>query len=353
MEPALQLLTAFILVLGALALALWGVLLVNRAIDNRRQARLDKLREQWLLRLLPVLEGAASVASLPRVAEALQLEAILGLLRELLERFRGQYREQLRAILHHIGAEQYGLRLLRQRRQIARLRGCALLSWAGWEEVSHTALLEALSDPRPVVRVEAAYALALRGHPGTALTPLFRALETGSALQSDRTRDIVRMLAGGRGDEMAALLRQAAHDRPRVLLIEGLALCGDGRHTPLIAEHLQAKGARVRLAAVRALHQLADPLYIQAVTALATDTEPKVRKAVAEYTVSMCNSAEARNILYWLTHDADFDVQRTAIHGLARHGGPPWQRLQSQAGKEPLMESMIAEACESLARRSS
>ena len=39
----------------------------------------------------------------------------------------------------------------------------------------------------------------------------------------------------------------------------------------------------------------------------------KVRKAVAEYTVSMCNSTEARNILYWLTHDADFDVQRTAI----------------------------------------
>lgn len=347
MDPALIVLTRCIVALGALALLLWGLLLLHRVLDNRRQRRLQQLQEVWLERLLPVLEGAEPAASLPRVRDALTMDAVLTLLRELLERFRGQYSEALRGVLHHIGAEAYGLRLLGRWRSVARLRGCALLAWTGSTPATAAALRARLGDRRPQVRLEAAWALAQHGAPGSSLREILPALEQSGMLKSERARDIVRRLAPGRGDELAALLEAGATDRARVLLLEGLALCGDAALAERAAVQLKATGARVREAAVRTLERLADPLYIGAVTALATDADAGVRKAVAEYTVAMCADTEARNILYWLIHDANFDVQRTAIHGLARHGGAPWQRLQSQAAKSPLLEALIAEAAKS------
>ncbi len=347
MDPALPILSWSIVALAGLALLLWGLLLLHRVLDNRRQRRLQQLQEVWLERLLPVLEGAEPSASLPAVRDALAMEAVLTLLRELLERFRGQYREELRGVLRHIGAEAYGLRLLGGWRAVARLRGCALLAWTGLEPATAASLRACLGDRRPQVRLEAAWALVQQGAPGTSLREILLALEPSGMLKSERARDIVRRLAPGRGDELGALLEAAATDRARALLLEGLALCGDPALAGRVAVQLKATGPRVREAAVRALERLADPHYIGAVTALATDADAGVRKAVAEYTVAMCADNEARNILYWLIHDADFDVQRTAIHGLARHGGAPWHRLQSQAAKSPLLEALIAEAAKS------
>ncbi len=347
MDSALPILTWSIVALAGLALMLWSLLLLHRALDNRRQRRLERLHDAWLDRLLPVLEGTEPVVSLPQVRDALTMEAVLTLLRELLERFRGQYREELRCVLRHIGAEAYGLRLLGRWRTVARLRGCALLAWVGTEPATAAALRARLGDRRPQVRLEAAWALAQHGAPGISLREILPALEQADMLKSERARDVVRRLASGRSDELAGLLTEAATDRARVLLLEGLAVCGDPALAAQAAEQLKAAGARVREAAVRTLERLADPLYIAAVIALATDADAGVRKAVAEYTTAMCADTEARNILYWLIHDADFDVQRTAIHGLACHGGAPWRRLQSQAAKSPLLEALIAEAAES------
>lgn len=348
MEPALHLLILAILGLTALAALLLALLILHRWHNNRRDARLRVIQEEWLQRLLPVLEGEEPVTSLPVAAEGLPMDAVLTLLRELLERFRGKYREELSAILRHIGAEDFGRRLLRQRSQRSRVRGCALLAWVEPRTETDAELLQLLLDPRPVVRLEAASALAHRGSPDARLGAIFQALEDVSALQSDRVRDVLRLLAPHRGPELATLLTSARSDRARVLLLEALALSGDGAQTEQIAAQLQARNPKVRAAAVKALHSLADPAYIEAVTALATDADPKVRKEVADYSASMCADNKTRNVLYWLIHDADFDVQRTAIHALARHGGAPWHRLQSQAAKDPLMDAMIQEAREAL-----
>lgn len=349
MDPLLPILTGCILALGGLALCLWGLLLLHRVIDNRRLRRMQHLQDIWLERLLPVLEGERPASSLPRIGDSVTMESVLALLRQLLERFRGQYAETLHEVLRHMDAEAFGLRLLAHRRTMKRLRGCALLAWAGSETTTMAALRARLGDRQPQVRLEAAWALAKHGAPGTSLREILLALAQADMLKSERARDVIRMLAAGRGDELAGLLEAATSDRARILLLEGLALCGDRTLAERAAAQLKAGGARVREAAVRTLARLADPLYIRAVTPLATDPDPGVRKAVAEYTTAMCSDTEARNILYWLIHDDNFEVQRTAIHGLAQHGGAPWLRLQSQAAKGPLLEALIAEAKESLA----
>lgn len=346
MEPALQILIFISLGLMGLALALWVALLVYRALDNRARIRRAEITDRWLLLLLPVLEEEATVESLPLVSSDEEREAVLALLRQLAERFRGQYRTRLQAILTHIGGERYGLRVLQSHGLAQRVRGCALLAWTGANARVDDALLRVLQqDQRPEVRIEAAHALAMRQAQGIRLAVVLEALRATAALRSDRARDIVRLMAPGCSAELALLLPAAQTPREKVLLLDGVSVAGVLDLTDLVAGFLHDPHPTVRAAATHTLQRLADPTHLQAVAGLATDAHTQVRLAVAKFAVSMGNDPLAMEVLSQLAADANFDVQRVAVHGLTASGNPHWRQcLPATPANPELLSALVDEA---------
>ncbi len=350
MEPALQILTAISLGLLCIALALWGILLLYRALDNRARIRRAHIADRWLLLLLPVLEEDAMVESLPQVRKAEELEAVLALLRDLAERFRGQYLTRLQTILTHIGGERYGQHMLQQKGLVYRLRGCALLAWTAPNAQVDGALLRVLqTDARRVVRIEAAHALAMRRTQGIRLTVVLEALRAVDALRSERVRDILRLMAPGRGAELKQLLPVAQSPREKVLLLDSLSVAGELELTDLAAQALPDPTPSVRAAAVLTLERLADPAHLQAVANLAQDPDYRVRLAVAKYAISMGNDPMAVDVLKQLAVDTNFDVQRVAVRGLAASGNPRWQdNIPTTSTNPQLLAALVDEAAAAL-----
>lgn len=344
MAPALIILTLVALSLAALAVLAWMALLVYRVLDNRRRARREKLSDEWLVRLLPVLEGDEGMASLPRPRGREEMDTVLGLLRELADRFRGQYQEDLVRILVHIDAEAYALKLLARRRPESKLRGCALLAWSGPSARADERLLKLLGDAHPHVRLEAAHALARRNPEGITVETVVVPLRGTPAIYSDRARDIVRLLAPGKGRELGSLLVVSRNPRERVLLLDGIARAGDLTQTDVVAWQLTDPDSKVRAAAVSTLEKLSDPHHIQNVAGLVSDPSNKVRLAVARYAATMMGELTALAMLEQLASDPDFDVQRTAVHGLADWGGASWDNLARFAGRDTLLLSLVKEA---------
>jgi|UniRef100_UPI003785024C hypothetical protein len=346
MKFALVILLIVSLVLLGIALVLWLFLLLHRLVDNRRTSRGEQVAHDWLGLLLPVLEEVEPVAHLPRIQSHAVLESVLELVGELNERFRGQYREQLKDVLVHIGGEDYGLHLVRSRSRQQRVRGCALLGWTSLNPNVDFALERCLRDADGEVRVEAAYSLSLRQESGVTLQAIMESLREGGCLESERVRDIVRKYAPTRVRELASLLTREESAREKVLLLDAISVAGDLAQSGVVAEQLTHPAPTVRAAAVLTLEKLSDPEHMEQVAALTTDTDPKVRLAVAKYSVSMGRNAGARYLLWQLAQDANFDVQRVATHGLASVKGDFWERLRAGCHQDPLLESLIEEAIE-------
>ncbi|WP_038160443.1 HEAT repeat domain-containing protein [Verrucomicrobium sp. BvORR106] len=344
MAPSLFILTLVALALAGLAVLMWMALLVYRILDNRRRDRREKLSDEWLTLLLPVLEGEVELSTLPKPRGREEMETVLGLLRELADRFRGQYREDLVSILDHIGAEEYGLRLLGRHRPEPKLRGCALLAWSGPSSRADERLLKMLSDSHHHVRLEAAHALARRNPEGITVETVITPLRGTPALNSDRTRDIVRLLAPGKGHELGNLLAISRNSRERVLLLDGIAKAGDLTQADVVAWQLADRDSKVRAGAVSTLEKLSDPHHIQNVAGLVSDPSNKVRLAVAKYAAAMMGELTALAMLEQLASDPDFDVQRTAVYGLADWGGPSWDNLARTAPRDSLLLSLLKEA---------
>lgn len=344
MTAALTILTFIALGLVLTALLLWLLLLVYRVTDNRARRWRSGIQDMWLNRILPVLEGDAAPDSLPEIRHKAELEAVLGLLNELIERFRGQYREIIGRILVQIGGQDFGLALLQDRHVTSRLRGCALLGWTGNSMKVDLALVRALDDRHRQVRVEAACALALRQPERKVLRDILDRLREASALASDRVRDAVRRLSPGHAAELAGMLETADSPRLRVLILDGLASAGDLTWTDAVAKQLESAAPTVREAAVKTLGRLADPTHIPAVARLVRDEDYRVRLAAARFAAEMGPAPDTLMMLSALAHDPNFEVQQVAVFSLAETGGAAWEELVNAGQDCANLKALIHEA---------
>lgn len=327
---------------------MWIGLILFRVDDNRRIAQRQAIRDRWLEKLMILIEDPSGLTSLEKVRGKQEMETVLGLLRDLAERFRGQYRDQLGKVLERIGAEEYSLGFLNRPRARSRVRGCALLAWLESKPDADAKLMKRLQDRVANVRLEACHALATRHSPSASIEAILGSLRGTEAIFSSRVRDVIRLVASGRSAELANALRRSRSPRERELLIEGLAESGDFTQSAAIAEHLDDPKPLTRIAAVRALEQLGDPSFQAQVVVLANDPDHRVRLAVAKYSASMAHSQDQAGTLEQFALDEDFDVQRTAVYALVKLDGERLDAFRNQS-HPPLVEGLLTEATSSFA----
>jgi len=300
------------------ALLLWVALLFSHAAEERREKGAAAMGDVWLDRLLPVLGGESEPDTLPAVRSREELDVVLALLRELLDRFSGSYRERLGEVLSRVGAEAYGLRLLQNSAAHERLRAAALLAWCeANDEVDH-GLRNALGDRDARVRLEAADALVRRGvkmDPG----PLLVALGKDGIGKSLRARDLFRRWGSVTAVDWKLWLGRDLNEEARVLLL-GAASASGTCDAEFFSKQAAHRSPRVTIASLHALEVAADPAGADAARAAFSHSRPDVRRQAARTLGACGGTAEEREALFQLFGDPSFEVRKAALTALLDMG---------------------------------
>lgn len=327
-----------------LALILWTGLMITHLRVMRSQRRIQQYQDLWLERLLPIMEQEEQAdEKLPRPASAEEMEAVLGLLRDLAERFRGQYRENLSAVLDQIGASAYGCRLMRSSSSTQRHRGAALLAWCGPDPEGDAALINALDDREPRVRLEAATGVVrkqLLDDP----RPVIESLCRDRAAHSLMARDtFFKWGSMNTQVDWAGCLQLHQSAEALVLLLEAAGAAARPEWTESIAEYAKHDHPKVAIASLQALAQLGDPLGAQSARLACSNPDARVRRQAAA-TLAICGDLEADgDCLLRLLDDPNFETRQAALKSLKELGGmelvrarkpsDDWQReLYQEAG---------------------
>lgn len=309
-----------LLTAAAVGLVVWGIHNWRRRQAEAVTRRREQFSDAWLLELLPVLEGERQITALPLPGTSEEMNVAMHLILELVERVRGQYRDQLRRVLDHIGAEATALRDLVSGSPEVKISSCRLLALTQADPNVDLQLSRALYDADWTVRLEAAYALSVRQPLGLTLESLLSPLRTTPAFETELAQKVVKQFAPlpGRGEELARALMGSRNPQERVVLLAGIADADDLMLGDVVAWQLSDYSSAVRLEAVRTLERMADPVQISKVTSLTSDPEPTVRQAVAAYAGSMGGGSSAQLALQALLSDPSPDVRQVAEAGLRR-----------------------------------
>ncbi|WP_038160452.1 HEAT repeat domain-containing protein [Verrucomicrobium sp. BvORR106] len=315
-------LSIFIALLTAVLVGLvgWGVHIWRKRQAEAVARRREQFSDAWLQELLPVLEEERQISALPLPGTAEEMNVAMHLILELVERVRGQYRDQLRKVLDHIGAEATALHDLVSGPPEIKISSCRLLALTQADPNVDLQLSRALYDADWTVRLEAAYALSVRQPLGLTLESLLSPLRTTPAFETELAQKVVKQFAPlpGRGEELARALMGSRNPQERVVLLAGIADADDLMLGDVVAWQLSDYSSAVRLEAVRTLERMADPVQINKVTSLTSDPEPAVRQAVAAYAGSMGGGSSAQLALQALLSDPSPDVRQVAEAGLRR-----------------------------------
>ena len=325
----------------AIAALLWCVLLVSHAAAERKERRIARYQDAWFALLLPVMDEDLPLPALPKPARREEMEAVLGLLRELAERFRGQYRDRLSAVLDQIDAPAFGCRLLRSGGIAQRVRGAALLAWCSPSEASNAALEHALGDRDPRVRLEASMGLVRKGLV-TDPVPMLKALCRDRAAHSLLARDAFRILGKSASIDWSPLLQRTWSVDAWVLLLEAAGAAGRPDWTPWIAAQTRHGSALVARTALAALETLGDPQGETAALDASAHANPSLRRQAAR-TLAACGTLDTCvGALDALLADPSFEVRRAALKGLLALGGRP--RLLDRPPADAWQRELFLEA---------
>lgn len=307
-------------ILLGLALLLWFALLATHSKEARRAKKTARYHERWLDRLLPVIDDEEALKTLPRPKRREEMEAVIGLLRELGERFRGSYSDSITLVLDRIGAAHFGCRLLESRWPSQRIRGAALLAWCGTNEASTHGLEDALNDRDPRVRLEAAMGLArkrLIRDPQHVL----RALCRDRAARSLIARDVFRVWGETETSDWSELLSRQWPEYGWVLLLEAAGAAGRAEWVPLIVAQLRHPSALVARTALTALEAIGDPHGTEAARKACRHPDYVVRRQAAKTLAACGRLDECGATLMELLKDPSFEVRRRALRSLLELGG--------------------------------
>lgn len=305
-------------------------------VTARLEAALAERRRAWVTRWLRVMDGSEPEPSGPLRREA--IEALVGL-REVL---RGNQSDRVASLLESYGAAAALKRAATRGRVPARLEAIEALASARVPSTL-TALVRAVSDPQPVVRVAAARAAARTlasvedsGARELGAAALARALERGH-------------LPVGIVEEVLVLAEMAAAPIVSDLLLrDGVppatlraALDGVGRLRLLVfaeevARFLTHPDAEVRAASLRTtarLGFLAETSRSAVIAAL--EAEEDFIRIHAASAARLLPRAQALSLLAESLGDRSWWVRRAAADAMASLGAPGLAKLGRVARQHP------------------
>jgi hypothetical protein len=307
-------------VLLGFALLLWFALLTTHSMEARRAKKIARYHERWLDQLLPVIDDEEALKTLPRPKSRQEMEAVIGLLRELGERFRGSYSHSITLVLDQIGAARFGCHLLESRWPSQRIRGAALLAWCGTHHESTRGLEHSLDDRDPRVRLEAAMGLA-RKQLIRDPERILRALCRDRAAHSLIARDVFRVWGKTETVDWSELLKREWPEYGWVLLLEAAGAAGRAEWVPLIAAKLCHPSRLVVRTALIALEAIGDPLGTGATRQACRHPDHAVRRQAAKTLAACGRLDECDATLMELLEDPSFEVRRRALRSLLELGG--------------------------------
>ena len=303
-----------------IALVLWFGLLLTHAVTKRRDFRIQVHRDQWFDGLLDVMDGGALPPSLPIPASREEMEAVLGLLRELADQLRGSYGENMKEILGRIEASDFGLQLLNSYWSEQRIQGAALLAWCPSEPEGNQALEKALADKDHRVVLEASVALVKR-RAVRDIVAILEALCRSRAAKSLISHDLFRRWGAEFPTDLEGLLDREWPEDAWLLLYEAAGASGMAELTSQVARGTRHPSPRVAISALDALAKFGDPDGAEACRQACSHFRPEVRRQAAQSLTSTGTPEAALPVLESLLSDDSFEVRRCAFHGILAMGG--------------------------------
>ena len=313
-------------VLILVALAMWLLLILVSFLASRRDIRMASCSEEWLDRLLDVLEGVDPVGRLPVPQSWEETDAVIRLLRMMAERFSGSYNDRMVQILDHIKAKDYGMRMLKSTWNNNKVRGCALLGWCGPDPNVDDRIREMLSIRDSRVVLEAASALVRRGAVDD-IGGLIHALCRSRACKSLLAHDLLKRWAAAEPSDWSRLLSQSWSSDGLRLLLDAAGAAGKPEWVPLIEGHLDHEDPLVVKAALSALCQLGDPLGAPGALVSCSHPHPSVRVQALKTLQACADLDEAQGVLFERLGDDSFEVRQWALRVMIGLGGR--EKLQS------------------------
>ena len=318
----------FIMIIGALLLALLGTLMIERLLRGVRRRLHDRSRrlcrpyvDAWLGQ--PDAEGTlANLVQACRHRRTAAAELLLAPLRSV----RGDLVERSRAALDALGMKAIWQRRLRDRRWWVRADAAQAFGLVAEPEATH-ALVDLLDDDRDEVRAAAVEALGHIADPAT--LPAI----VGQLTSPRHQRVRVVSALNGFGAAAAEPLVQwgRAHPDDRAVIAETLGQIGSASGLPALIDWIGDDDPAVRAACLRAVSDIGldDRLYYYALRALA-DAHPDVR-AMAARALGRSGRADASTYLAARLDD-EWTVAAHSAAALRRLGDAGRRQLEAAAG---------------------
>ncbi len=318
------------LVLAAFALATMGVLIVVRAVRQRRarrRAERARVLRAWLVRWITQGDSAGG----PDL-DSDDAEILMGQARRLLHSLRGGEVERIVDLVERCGAIATERRALARGDTRARYRAATNLTpFAAHRADVRTALQEALvTDSDGRVRLAAAQALQEAGTPPAVATVL-AALEDRPDVPRKGLQELIRAIAPAQAEAIKSALDATGAPGRQVLLVDGLGHAGDLTAVPLLVTLVQGSpDLDVRAAAMRALAGLGHPGARPAVATGLADPAWEVRAQAAQ-AAARIGLTDLAGSLEGLLDDPQWWVRFRAAQALAGFGDAGRATLRTAA----------------------
>lgn len=244
---------------GLMLIALWlmFMLILFRAIKNWEKARRQK-RKDWLMgQALEFLEAPDNFEKFHRALDLSSREMLIEIFREILTKVRGEYAQQLVALMLQMGLVEQTLKQLRSRSMANRASACIILGNFNTPIVLE-ALERALDDSDQTVRLEALKALARLGH-FISIPTILEKLKIAEGDVPLAVNDLFRTLGDDAIPQLIEILQGENSVNAKLLAADALSHNGNPEVVPALLQLTENKIPVVRLAAIKSLCRLDDP----------------------------------------------------------------------------------------------
>ncbi|MDH5666243.1 MAG: HEAT repeat domain-containing protein [Rhodospirillaceae bacterium] len=305
------------IVLGALSSFTMVGLVVARAINNKRDEKLQAHLKKLRLRIMEFMESGSDLETLQQNFKGENIDHVREMVMQLLGSVKGDTRDLLIALLWGVGVRDKALKSIKIGDDIEKQKAIEVLSLFSDMDVL-AALHMAMDDENQNIRLMAAEALA-ENDPGLSVTELVEKLDIGGTVRSRMLREIFLKVGRNHVKDLVDLLEGVAIEDIAVLTLYAIGRVQDYSAVPAIVKQMKSKHVNVRAEALRALNAIGHPKCMPAVVAAIYDEAWPVR-AQAAVCAGNIGFVEAIEPLIELLDDEEWWARFRAAEALVKLG---------------------------------